>query len=406
MTNPLLTLSRRRRLAHPALCVFFTLGSGNAAADAVTQWNERVCDIVAASGLPTEPASRLMAIVQTAVLHAVEPAPAQAAQAGAALEAAVAAAHRTVLHRLLPAQRAAVDAAYDAALAQLPAGSITAAAIAHGERAASQVLDLRANDGADAVEAHRPFTAPGRYVPAIVPAVPHWPQRTPWLMTRADQFRPAGPPSLDSDRWARDFQETKAYGAKASTLRSPAQSDVARFWQTTAPLIYHGLVRSVALQPGRELVRNARLFAAVAQGIDDGMIAGFDAKYHHGFWRPLTAVRNADIDGNDATQRDPAWLPLLPTPPHPEYPCAHCIQSAVVATVIRADVGDAAMPPLSTHSPTAQGARREWSTPQAVVEEVATARIHGGMHYRFSTEAGAVLGQRIGALAAARHLAR
>jgi hypothetical protein len=406
MTSPLPTHSPHRRSTTLALCLFFALGSGNAAADAVTRWNERVCDIVAASGLATEPASRLMAIVQTAVLQAVEPARPQAVPADAALEAAIAAAHRTVLHHLLPAQQAAVDAAYDAALAQLPAGGTTAAAIAQGERAASQVLALRANDGADGPEAHRPFTAPGRYVPAIVPAVPHWPQRTPWLMARADQFRPEAPPGLGSERWARDFQETKVHGAKASTLRSPEQSDMARFWQTTAPLIYHGLVRSVALQPGRDLVRNARLFAAVAQGIDDGMIAGFDAKYHHGFWRPLTAVRNADIDGNDATQRDPAWLPLLPTPPHPEYPCAHCIQSAVVAAVIQADVGDAPMPALSTHSPTAQGARRQWSTPQAVVDEVATARIHGGMHYRFSTEVGAAMGYRIGALAAARHLAR
>lgn len=130
----------------------------------------------------------------------------------------------------------------------------------------------------------------------------------------------------------------------------------------------------------------------------------FDAKYHHDFWRPVTAIRNGDIDGNDATERDPAWSPSVTTPMHPEYPCAHCILAASVATVLKAAIGERPAPLLSSTSPTADGATRRWASPDAFMHEVAEARIYGGMHYRHSTEVGLAMGQRIGALAVARHL--
>lgn len=154
------------------------------------------------------------------------------------------------------------------------------------------------------------------------------------------------------------------------------------------------------------MLHNARLFAALSQGIDDALLATFEAKYHYNFWRPLTAIRNGDIDGNDATERDPSWLPLVDTPMHPEYPCAHCVVSGVVGTVLAADLGKGEVPPLSTASPSANGARRSWPSLDAFMQEVASARIYGGMHYRSTTQAGTAMGKQIGAHAAMRFQVR
>jgi hypothetical protein len=134
------------------------------------------------------------------------------------------------------------------------------------------------------------------------------------------------------------------------------------------------------------------------------MIAVFEAKYHYNFWRPITAIRNGDNDGNDATARDELWLPLIDTPVHPEYPCAHCIIAAAVATVISADVGGGEMPRLETRSDVVD-AVRSWATPEDLVREVSLARIYDGVHYRNSTEVGAEMGRRIGRLAAAKYFA-
>ena len=156
------------------------------------------------------------------------------------------------------------------------------------------------------------------------------------------------------------------------------------------------------MQPGRDLLRNARLFAVTAQAMDDAMIAVFDAKYHHHFWRPVTAIRNADIDGNDATQRDPSWASLIDAPLHPEYPSGHSILAATVATVLKSELGTSPTPPLSTSSPTLKGAIRRWTRLDDFVQEVSDARIYGGIHFRAATQDGEAMGQRIGELAATR----
>ena len=152
------------------------------------------------------------------------------------------------------------------------------------------------------------------------------------------------------------------------------------------------------------MTQNARFFAAAIQASDDAIIAVFDAKYHYGFWRPVTAIRNGDIDGNDATERDPSWLPFIDTPMHPEYPCAHCISAATLGTVLRAEIGSGPMPTLTTSSPTAKGATRSWTKIDDFVQEVSEARICDGVHYRNSTEVANRMGRQIGALAAAKYL--
>ena len=223
-------------------------------------------------------------------------------------------------------------------------------------------------------------------------------------MNSPAQFRPGPPPKLSSELWARDFNEIKAMGAKTGSRRSAEQTEIARFWEATGPSIYHGVVRSVATMPGRGATQNARLFAAVTQASDDAIIAVLDAKYHYAFWRPITAIRNGDTDGNDATDRDPTWLPFIDTPMHPEYPCAHCISAAAVGTVLRAEIGAGPMPVLSTSSPTAKGATRSWTTIDAFIQEVSDARIYDGVHYRNSTEVGTAMGKQVGSLAAAKYL--
>jgi membrane-associated phospholipid phosphatase len=380
----------------------------NAKADVITDWNLKAGQIVVESKLGTPPAIRVMAIVQTAVHDAVDTittrtaAPRLQAEGarGAAVDAAVAAANRTTLARLIPSQQAPIEAAYQAALALIAEGPAKAAGIALGEGAAAAVLATRADDGAAAPEAYRPHTTAGAYVPTATPAVPQWVQRKPWLMKSPAQVRPGPPPALTSDTWAREYNEVKALGGKASARRSPEQTEIARFWEYSLPPIYYGVVHSAAQMPGREVSRNARLFAAVAQAMDDAMIAVFEAKYHYNFWRPATAIRNGDIDGNSATEREASWTPFVEAPMHPEYPSGHSILAGAVGTVLQAEMGHGPAPVLTTASPTAKGVARRWTRIDDFVQEVSEARIYAGIHYRSATDAGAAMGRQIGELAA------
>ena len=152
------------------------------------------------------------------------------------------------------------------------------------------------------------------------------------------------------------------------------------------------------------MTQNARMFAAVAQAMDDAMISVFDAKYHYNFWRPATAIRNGDIDGNDATQREASWTSFIDAPMHPEYPSAHSILAAAVGTVLKAEIGKGPMPVLTTTSPTAKGASRRWTNLDDFMREVGDARIYEGIHYRTSTDVGTAMGKQIGALTVEKFL--
>jgi hypothetical protein len=380
-----------------AIASLFITWMPAARADAVTEWNVKACDILSEAKLGTPPAVRAMALVQTAVYQAVK----QADLQGASAEAAIAAANRAVLAKLVPSQQAAIEAAAQAALAKLADGPAKAAGIAAGEQAATFILTQRSDD-VIAGDDYRPHTTPGAYVPTASAAAPMWGKRKPWLMASPAQVRPAGPAALTSETWARDFNEVKLVGAKASTTRTPEQTEIAKFWEYSLPPIYFGVARSVADQPGRTLARNARYFAATAQAMDDALISVFDAKYQYNFWRPVTAIRNADGDGNDATARDATWSPLVDNPMHPEYPSAHSTLAAAVGTVVKAEVGSDRMPVLMTSSPTAKGATRKWSNPDEFVAEVGSSRVYAGIHYRTATQVGAQMGEKIGTFAAER----
>jgi len=391
-----------------------TLGSPNVMADVVTDWNQRAGDIVVNANIGPLPAERALAIVQTSVYEAVNAITQRypisdvklPVVSGASIEAAVAAANRAALTKLVPSKQTEIDNAYQAALAAIADEATKTRGIAVGEEAAAAVLALRTDDGATAGESYRPYTKAGVYVPTVLPEAPQWMHRKPWLMAQSAQFRPGPPPELSSELWVRDFNEVKALGSKKSQQRSADQTEIARFWEEVMPPIYHGIVRSVANMPGREITQNARLFAAVTQASDDALIAVFDAKYHYGFWRPVTAIRNGDIDGNDATERDASWVPFIDTPMHPEYPCAHCIVSAAVGMVLQAEIGDGQMPVLTTTSKAAGGVARSWTKLDEFMQEVVNARIYDGVHYRNSGKVGSEMGKQVAQLAAKKYLLR
>jgi hypothetical protein len=379
----------------------FLVGASGAGADVVTDANAKAAEI--ASKAPgTPPAVRTMAVVQVAVFEAVNsitgrypPFKAKLPAApGASVDAAVAGATRTVLLKLMPPQQAAIEADYQAALKTIPDGDAKSRGIAAGEQAGAAILAACADDGAVAPNTYRPYTTPGVYVPTMFPAVPHWGKRRPWVMTRPDQFRPGPPPDLASETWKRDLAEIKALGARTGSQRPAEQTTIAQFWEATAPAVYWPVARSVASVSGREVTDNARLLAVAAMAMDDALIAVFDAKYAYNLWRPVTAIRNTE-----APAGDPAWLPFIDTPMHPEYPCAHCIVSASLGAVLAAEIGSGPTPQLSSTSPFLPNAVRTWATVNDFIQEVALARIYDGVHYRNSTVVGSMMGRKVGELA-------
>jgi len=377
-----------------------------ARADAVTEWADRTTEI-ATDGPNTV---HTMALAQNAVYEAVNAiskryprdlvdlGPTQ----GAAIEAAVAAASRTILLHEAPSLKANTEAAYEQALKAMSDDAAKARGVAIGEKAAADVLARHSGD-IGPVEPYRPLTEPGVFVPTTFPLGYAVAQQRPWFMKSAAQFLPEPPPALTSAQWARDYNETRTLGALNSSVRTSAQTDIALFWATSLPDVHIGVVRSLATTPGREVTRNARLYAAVTAAMNEAEIAVFDAKYHYQFWRPITAIRNGDRDNNPATERDPGWSPLITTPVQPEYPCGHCIIASTIATVLRIEVGTAPMPVLNTISNTLRGVTRYWTHTEDLVQEVAAARIYDGVHFRSAADVGIRMGEQVGSLVASAY---
>ena len=396
-------MSRCVRRFCPIVLLLVALG---ARADVVTDWADMTAEI-ADEGPDT---IRTIALAQNAVYEAVNAITARyprdradlGSAQGASVEAAVAAASRAVLLQEAPALKDKTEAAYAHALAAIAEGEARTKGIGVGERAAADVLTKHSHD-LDSIEPYRPVTSPGLYAPTTIPTGWSLGQHRPWFMKSAAQFRPGPPPALKSELWARDYNEIKALGSATSTARTPEQTEIARFWATNLPDVHLGLARSVATAAGREVTRYARLYAAVAAAMNETEISVFEAKYHYLFWRPITAVRNGDRDENSATERDADWVPLIATPMQPEYPCAHCMLAATIATVLRAEASGSSALALSTTSNTARGVTRRWASTDAVVQEVSMARIWAGVHYRTSTEAGNRMGEQVGTLVAAAY---
>jgi hypothetical protein len=379
--------------------------AGPAAADVITDWNEKAVAFVTARGMLPPPAERTVATMHAAMFDAVNsierryrPYAVQlAAGKDAWPDAAAATAAARVLAALHPNAADEFNSMLTSYLAALPSGAGKDNGVKLGEAVAAEIVARRARDGADAPDAYRPNTKPGLYVPTPITASSMWPNVTPFVMTSPSQFRPEAPIPLAGAQWAADYNEIKALGGKTSTARSARQTEDARFWLITGPQSYYPVVRQLVAAKKMSLVESARFMALAAIATSDAYVAVFDAKYHYQFWRPITAIRNGDIDDNAATERDAAWQPIDNTPMHPEYPCAHCITSATVAAVAEAVLGSADVPEVTMTSSSAPGATHRWTNLRAYTDEVSLARIYAGFHYRFSTQVGQDMGRKIAA---------
>jgi len=373
-----------------------------ARANVITDWDEKALAVVAP--MPPYNAQRLIGMVHLAMFDAVNSIERRyrpylvelKAEPTTSKEAAAAAAAATILATLDPKTASDMKTALATYLASIPDGKDKLNGVELGEAVAVRIFGARANDGSEEPDAYRPRTTPGVYVPTPITAASMWPNMKPFAMIKGSQFRPDPPIALNSNEWAADFNELKDYGGKTSTKRSAQQTEIARFWLMTGPRAYHPLVRELVTTKGMSVVDSARFMALVTVGLNDALIAVFDAKYHYNFWRPITAIRNGDIDENPATDREATWQPIDNTPMHPEYPCAHCILSGSVAGVVKAVLGGEDIPEVAMTSTTAPGVTHRWTNLTAFTEEVANARIWAGFHYRFSTRVGTNMGHQIG----------
>jgi hypothetical protein len=393
----------RRKPRNVILLTLFAMGVGASPvwADVITDWDAKASAVASPAALGEREATIVDLAMFDAVNSVFRQYPGYVTREDgfehASAEAAAATAAASVLARLHPEKAADFAAALDEYLKGL-AGDPAALSSGRqlGERVALKVFDSRAHDGATGSDPYRPLTQPGVYVPTATMVCSTWPKLKPFALERADQFRPGPPPSLSSKEWAADYNEVKAYGARDSTRRTARETETARFWLMTGPQAYHPIAWQIIAARHLKLLDSARFMAMYSVALTDAYIAVFDAKYRYNFWRPVTAIRNGDLNGNPDTQIDVTWQPLDATPMHPEYPCAHCILSATASAVIESTGGLGELREISLTSSTAPGITHRWSSLEAFSQEVANARIWAGFHYRTSAQVGATMGREVG----------
>lgn len=214
----------------------------------------------------------------------------------------------------------------------------------------------------------------------------------PWGLDAAHEARPAAPPPLSSQSYVDALDEVRSLGGRESAVRTPEQAETASFWFF---IDMNPVLRQIASQPGRSAAQNARMYSMFYMATDDAWIASADAKLRYQFWRPVAAIRRAGEDGAAASVADPSWSPLLPTPPHPEYPCAHCLQAAAQAVVLAQELDDPDAL-FELHSSTVPEAAPRRVTLQGYVDQTVESRIYAGAHFRFAATAGLASGETVG----------
>jgi hypothetical protein len=392
-------------------------GPGAASADVVTDWNRNMVDALYVAHTAPQPATRIGAIVQTAVFDAVNGISRRyeqfrpdvlnaTAPHGASTGAAAAGAAYTALVALLPAQKATFDAELAATLASLVdddeddnGGPPLDRGLAWGQTVANAILAWRSTDGFTAVlqpYVIGPLPSWQPTPPAFVqtPVFRQFANMAPWTMSSPGQFLPAPPPALTSTRYTADFNEVKTIGNAATT--SQALIDTAKFWNgvfETAGPMWNRAAERLADARDAKLVDNARLFALLNVSMADAVISVWNAKNTYNAWRPITAIRNADMDGNPDTAQDSSWAPVLTTPAHQEYPSGHSGVSGAAAAVLASFFGnDTTFTMTSDGFPPTPFVARTYSSFSEAIAEVALARIAGGIHFRFACDAAAAIG--------------
>ena len=375
------------------------------AADAVLTWNTVLLDAVRAERTPPPYAARNMAIVQTAVLDALERLGAGPAHGAAGQEtAAVARAAHDTLAALYPARSGVFDEALTATLAGVPDGRAEDKGVEAGRKAARHVLHERRDDGADVTVPYAPGTGPADWKPtppAFAPALlPAWGDVEPFALKGGDQFRPPAPPAITSPEFAAAFDEVKALGAATGAARTPEQTEIAHFWAdgagtATPPGHWNLIAQQLGADRGNDLRENAEMLAVLNVALADAGIAAWDAKYAFNYCRPVTAISGAESDGNPATAADPAWSPLIATPPFPSYTSGHSTFSAAAAAALAGFFGTDSLA-FTTTSDGLPGVTRSFTSLWAAAEEAGVSRVYGGIHWNFDNTAGLEAGRAIG----------
>ena len=389
-------------------------------ADGVIDWNATAITVMLRVPALARSPSNDMAYVHVAIYDAVNAidgqysvfavAPSNAAP-WASKEAAVAAAARRVLLTFYAPQQPYIDSVYNAALALLPNDSTKTRGMAIGDTVATRFLALRAGDGRDAIVTYVWLPpGPGVYQPTppgaaqYQPVAPWLPQLRPFSFGSSSQFRAPGPASLTSEVYTKDFNEVKRYGSRDSSFTTPQQREIGRFHTENPAVQLARNIRLFAASRAMSLADNARLFAQLYVTIGDATIAGFESKYYYNAWRPSTAIRAADTDGNPLTVRDTSWLPLVTTPTHPEYPAAHGLAMGGLAYGLAKFFGTTKVPLTLTSNVT--GTQHSFTNTNDLIAEAINARVYGGMHFRSSVEDGITIGRDVAAWVAQREFIR
>ncbi len=322
--------------------------------------------------------------------------------AGASMEAAATTAAYRVLRALFPDRGAQYETAYEDRISAIATGDAKTRGMAIGEEVAAGIVALRANDGRMvALAPYVSSTQPGKFRSASPqPFNRYVPAMKPFSLTRVDQFRPAGPPALDSAAYAASLNETKAGGGTVSATRTPELLEIARF-HTEVPAVFipRNLGRFAASTA--DIAEAARLMAFIYVVHADAITACFEAKYFYEAWRPLSAIPLAADDGNAATVADPSWTPVAPTPNHPEYPAAHSCTAGALDETLREYYGTERV--TYTFDSRVTGTARTYTSTDALADESRLARIYGGMHFPFSAVDGVVLGTAVAKWVGAHH---
>lgn len=372
-----------------------------AAADTVSDWWEFANKLAPPGGSGTPDQMRSTSRVSLAMFEALNAIDRRyesylnlpAGDPTASQDAAAVTAAYLVLVQHYPAQKAALDDSYAIAMQAVPDAAKREAGRLIGEQAAAAAMAAGGIDPAIVQTPYRPVTRPGQWIATSLPQIePFMSAFKPWVIPSAEALRPPPPPALNSERWARDYDEVRRLGGRTSTERTPTQTLAARYRQA---FDLTPSMRLAADAPGRTPVQNARMFAVYQMAFDDAVMAMSAAKAHYDFWRPITAIRNGADDGNDATAPDAGWVPLLGTPNFAEYPCGHCTVAGALGEVMENEVGPrpaggvrVASQAIPNSAVQVLPSWDEW------VQEVSDSRIYGGVHYRFSNEAGEEIGRR------------
>lgn len=399
--------------AFVGLTLTMALATSAVAQDEAIFWNQQALQAIRTAGGPGAPppkASRSLAMVSLAVYDSVNAISGTHTQyhynggalGGTSKEAAACQSAFDMLSALYPSQN--FNSQYTARMNAIPDGAAKTQGIALGHSVATDIWNLRSNDGSANNSVFTGGTGIGQWRPTSAGTtglLPLWGQVTPFGMTSGNQFQMGPPPAVNSEEYTAAYNEVKDLGRATGSTRTADQTDIAKFWADgggtiTPPGHWNQIAQSVSLSNGLSLDENARMFALLNIAEADAAIAAWDMKYVHNFWRPVTAIQNGDLDGNLDTIGELAWTPLIATtPPFPGFTSGHSTFSAAGGEILKLFMGTDNIS-FTTSTDAAGIAARFFNNFSAAVDEAGMSRIYGGIHFQFDNTVGKTMGRNIG----------